>query len=304
MAWLNITLTLPRREADYCSELLAQQGALAVSSEDAGDTPVLEPLPGTSPLWDRVSVCGLFALDADLEQLSAILSRELDSQFDLHVQFLEAQDWSETWRLHVNSYRFAGKLWVVPTDWQANNSEQRAYNGAVLRLDPGLAFGTGSHATTHMCLSWLANAELDGATVVDYGCGSGILAIAAILLGAEKVFAIDYDEQALVSTTNNAQVNSVSENQIVVLTVDNVQQQLLDQSLPPVDVVIANILMNPLLELSDRLTQMILSGGRLVLSGILETQIESIIQAYTDFSFGPAVLEDGWACIAGVKSDG
>jgi len=294
MAWLNISLDLPEREAASCLELFDNFGALSVSSTDAADSPVLEPLPGTNPLWDLVRICALFELHANLDGLTRLLTKELGRKVQLDVQFLESTDWSQTWRQYASSYRFDNSLWVVPTDWQMSEEQNQGFDGVLLRLDPGLAFGTGNHATTYMCLDWLSRAQLQNATLIDYGCGSGILALAAILLGAGKVYAVDYDEQALTATENNARLNHVESQQIVVTGVDGLQKF-------EVDAVVANILMNPLLELSEKLVAFVKPGGYLVLSGILEDQVSQIRNAYPLVHFEPPVVKDGWACLFGKK---
>lgn len=302
MAWLNIALVLPQSEVESCVDLMEAAGALAVSNENAGDLPVLEPLPGTNPLWDRVTVKGLFELDVRVGSVFQSLSKAFGSEIKLDVRFLEAQDWSETWRLHAESFRFGNKLWVVPTDWQALEKHEIAYAGALLRLDPGLAFGTGSHPTTNMCLAWLAKESLSGVSMVDYGCGSGILAVAAILLGAEIVFAVDYDAQALLACRSNAAENGLTDTQLPVLSVAEMHSKIRNGQ--QMDVVVANILMNPLLELTHELTTLTCSRGRLVLSGILENQIDTIVEAYPSFRFDTPIIQDGWACLAGIKSGG
>ncbi len=309
MAWLNISLELPEREASACVELLHEFGALSVSSVDAADTPVLEPLPGTNPLWERVRVCALFELAANLEGLSDLLSRELQREVILDITFLESRDWSQTWREYADSYRFGNRLWVVPTHWEKSENQEPEqgqalpFDGALLRLDPGLAFGTGNHATTFMCLAWLAKAELKETTVIDYGCGSGILALAAILLGAHKAFAIDYDDQALTATQYNATINKIENERLAVLGVDALRNYVQARDQFKVDIVLANILMNPLLTLSDQLVLFIRSGGSLVLSGILEAQITRVQHAYPAIRFESPVIKDGWACLVGTKTN-
>jgi len=300
MAWLNVSLDLPERAAASCVELLDSFGALAVSSTDAENSPVLEPLPGTTPLWALVRISALFDLDANLDGLPGVLTRELGREVQLDIQFLERRDWSQTWRQYASTYRFDNRLWVVPMDWQ---EKQHDFEGALLRLDPGLAFGTGNHATTHMCLEWLSKARLQNTTVIDYGCGSGILALAAILMGACKVYAVDYDEQALTATLNNAKQNNVTEQQVAVFGVDALQEFEAANDKIKVDIVVANILMNPLLELSNRLVSFIRVGGCLVLSGILEGQVAQVRNAYPMIHFEPPLLENGWACLFGTKTN-
>jgi len=300
MAWLNVSLDLPEREAAPCIELLDGFGALAVSSADAADFPVLEPLPGTNPLWPLVNICALFDLDANLDGLAGFLARELGREVQLDIQFLESRDWSQTWRQYASSYRFGNRLWVVPVDWK---DTQHDFDGALLRLDPGLAFGTGNHATTHMCLAWLSKAKLQNTSLIDYGCGSGILALAAILMGARKVYAIDYDEQALTATQNNSRVNNITDQQVTVIGVDGLQEFEVSNEPFKVDVLVANILMNPLLELSDKLVSLIRGGGYLVLSGILEDQVEQLKNAYPMIHFELPAIKDGWACLFGKKAN-
>ena len=193
---------------DRLSEVLLDAGAQSLTLGDAGDVPVLEPGPGETPLWPHVELAALFPLDTAVGALRTALIAELGAEFEhceLDVQFVADADWSQTWREFAIDHCFGGRLWIVPRDAAA-----APRSGVTLRLDPGLAFGTGGHATTAMCLEWLSLARLDGASVVDYGAGSGILGIAALLLGAADVIAVDHDPQARLATLENATYNGVT----------------------------------------------------------------------------------------------
>ncbi len=293
MAWLSIRLCSAAAQVDALCDALTDAGALALTLRDAGDAPVVEPGPGATPLWPVAQVDALFALDADLPALRLRLAAltdvaGADGTFD--VRFVEDADWSQTWRKHTNSYRFGQRLWVVPRD-----AANPIANGVVLRLDPGLAFGTGGHPTTALCLQWLSEHPLEGYSVVDYGAGSGILAIAALLLGAAHAFAVDHDEQALVATRANATYNGVAQSRLTVVAPDNLGSA-------GHDLVIANILAGPLQMLAPRLTALVKPGGKLVLSGLLARQLDEVVACYPQFEFSPVHLRDTWVMVEGTRA--
>lgn len=295
MAWLSIRLSVPAARIDVLCDVLLDAGAQSVSVCDAGDVPVLEPGPGETPLWPHAELDALFPLDVDIAAVRARLVTELGevlAQAGLDVRFVEDADWSQTWRNHATRYCFGGRLWVLPRD-----AEPPADAGAVLRLDPGLAFGTGGHATTSMCLDWLAQRDLAGYSVVDFGAGSGILGIAALLLGAVDVTAVDHDPQARLATQANATYNGIGLEQLRVIAPDG---------LPTTthDLVLANILAGPLMSLAPVLTGLLKPGGALVMSGMLAHQLDAVLAHYPGFRFAAAQVRDSWVMVEGTRTGG
>ena len=290
MAWLSIRLSLPAARIEILSDLLLELGAASVTVCDAGDAPVLEPAPGEMPLWPHAELEALFPLDADVSQLR----RELCDIYDgtLDVRFVEDADWSHTWRNYAIEHRFGDRLWVLPRDAALPGGE-----AAVLRIDPGLAFGTGGHATTAMCLEWLARQRIEGWSVVDYGAGSGILGIAALLLGARRVLAVDHDPQACLATRANATYNGIASERITIIAPDALETT-------PHDLVLANILAGPLVSLAPVLKQLVKPGGALVMSGMLAHQLDTVTAHYPDFRFEPAQLRDDWVMVQGIRARG
>jgi len=288
MAWLQ--LRVHTRHPEFAEEVLLAHDAAAVSFMDAVDNPVLEPAPGETPLWQDTVTLGLFVEATDLTPILASLRELLPDGETLQTssELIEDQDWVRVWLKDCPPLRFGERLWVVPHEKVAEVTQADA---VLLRLDPGLAFGTGTHPTTALCLQWLAElsqtGELQGKTVLDYGCGSGVLAIAALLLGAAKAVCVDIDPQALLATRENAAENGVAERISVMLP--DVFEPL------PADIVIANILANPLISLSARLSSSIRRGGRLVLAGLLDRQADEVRAAYAaGFDFDADVTREGW----------
>lgn len=283
MPWIQLTVDASGRSAEGVGERLEALGALAVSFLDMGDAPILEPKPGAEPgvaTWNDARIVGLFKLDADLAALrTAFTDRRVD------IEFLADRQWSSAWRQFAEVRSF-GSLTVAPHDAEVEGS-------VVLRLEPGIGFGTGSHPSTRLCLEWLAGSSLHGRSVLDYGCGSGILAIAAKLLGAERVVAVDHDPQALTATCANAARNEVA------LCIDASASFTVAE---PFDVVIANILSSTLVELAPRLTEALADGGQLVLSGILSDQIDQVISAYPRFGFLPPSRLTDWVLLQGERA--
>jgi ribosomal protein L11 methyltransferase len=290
MAWLQISIEVTGSLADVATEVFMDAGALSVTYQDAADEPILEPGLGEHPVWSATRVLALFPDDSDAGRTMQRLREALhDTGIEPRIERLEDRDWSSTWRETFHAMRFGAHLWVVPTGEQAPDS------GAVtIHLDPGLAFGTGTHVTTALCLEWLdAHPPLES-EVIDYGCGSGILAIAAGKLGARRVRAVDIDPQALLATRENAGRNGMDQ------CVDAMFPETLDAS--PVDLVIANILANPLIELVDVLASQVSLQGYIVLTGILAEQAEDVMTAYRPwFEFREPVKREGWVLLEGVK---
>ncbi len=289
MPWHQITLTTPRDQAEALEDILLELGAVSVTLQDAADVPVLEPLPGETPLWPEVNVVGLFEDEADPAQVDAALAAQ-NIRGGMWV-YVEDQDWERAWMDQFQPLRFGERLWIVPSWLEA--PDPQAVN---ILLDPGLAFGTGTHPTTALCLEWLDGADMAGKNVLDYGCGSGILAIAALKLGAHEAFCIDIDPQALRATRDNAARNAI--------TADR-----LDTGLPGAlpeetrfDVLLANILMGPLIELAPTLTKHVKPGGTLVLSGLMAEQADAVMAAYAHaFDFDRPALKDGWTRLSAVR---
>ncbi len=295
MSWLSLSV---RAEADYAealSEALLERGALSVDMLDAdADTPdeqaiFGEPGEPTAAVWQHNLVNALFESHVDVEGVFQASCKTLGiNPIPEHrVQTLEESDWVRLTQAQFDPIRISDRLWIVPT-WH-NPSDPDAIN---IALDPGLAFGTGSHPTTRLCLRWLDNNLKGGESVLDYGCGSGILAIAAMKFGASSAVGVDVDAQAVQASRDNAHANQVCADFFLPD----------DVALVEYDVVVANILTNPLRALAPLLAGATKSGGRIVLSGILADQASGVMQIYSQwFDLDPCVLEDGWACVSGLK---
>jgi len=291
MAWTQISVRVSRDDASLVENLLQDQGALAVSLTDDADDPVLEPGVGETPLWPSVCVTALFDADTPTQPLRHLLSLVpgMDQPQQVEFRTLDDQQWERIWLDRFKPMRFGRDLWVVP-------GEQPVPAEAVhvLRLDPGLAFGTGTHPTTRLCLEWMDGHDFNAQTVVDYGCGSGVLGIVAAIKGAFKVFCVDNDPQALMATRENAKRNDIA-NGLQVLAPG-------DFTHPAADVVLANILAAPLIELAPLLTASLKAGASLVLSGILEQQADEVMAAYRPHVVDLSVTtDDGWVRIDGRK---
>jgi ribosomal protein L11 methyltransferase len=269
MPWLQFKLATSQEQTPLIELLFENMGALSITLGDAGDQPILEPNLDEQPLWHETTITALFNGDSDADALRSQINQSLNQDISqqLKQQWLDDQTWERVWLEHFHPMQFGSRLWVCP-DGQRPEVE----NAVVLELDPGLAFGTGTHPTTALCLSWLDAHDIRGKTVVDYGCGSGILAIAALLLGAKSVLAIDHDPQALLATNDNAEKNGVADRLRVTLPEAGTSIQA--------DLMLANILAGPLVELAPKLTTMIKPNGEIILSGILQEQAEAVSEAY------------------------
>ena len=284
MPWLKISVEAAGAAAAALSERMLACGALSVSL-DSCSTPadeVLEPPPGAVPLWPRVAVAGLFPPTVDADALSSALGAHEAA----HIDWLGDEDWAAPRSGDAPELRFGDRLAVMPRD-----APPHPFPGAALRLSPGLAFGTGHHPTTRSCLAWLADARLEGLSVLDYGCGSGILGIAAALLGAARVVAVDIEPQALWATQANADFNRVALDAAVAPRDFRAQ--------PEFDVVLANILANALIELGPTLGGCLNCGGRLVVAGLLESQTDAVIAAYPGLAFDPPSSDGEWVRLTG-----
>ena len=282
MPWLRLSCRASGKNAGALGERLQAAGALAVTLLDAGDAPVLEPPPGAASqpeAWSEAQVSALFALDANLDA-----ARKALAGAPAEVEFVKEQDWSETWRRFAPTRRF-GRLVIAPVHGPTPEA------GVVMRLDPGLAFGTGAHPTTQLCLDWLARRSLLGKSVLDYGCGSGVLGIAARLLGAGRVVAVDEDPQALAATAANAVRNRAS---VVVASAEAFFPA-------PFAVVLANILADALVDLAPRLAGCMAAGGEIALCGILDSQAPRVSAAYAQqgLKLQQRGEREGWALLCG-----
>lgn len=298
MDWRQFAMDLESLDADTVEQIFIRHGAQSVTLTDARDLPVLEPGPGETPLWRDTRITGLFAADADLDELQRDLIERLGLvALPAHeISSLEDRAWEREWLKDFAPMRFGRRLWVCPGDMPAD-----ATDAVIVRLDPGLAFGTGTHATTALCLEWLDGLDLAGGSLLDYGCGSGILAIAALKLGSRDATAMDIDPQAVIAARSNAQRNAVGERLTVVATAADIAGSY--------DVVVANILAGPLIDLAASIAERVKPGRRLALSGILGEQVDDVRAAYAPWvEFDDPVLrEQGgqtWARLTGRRIEG
>ena len=293
MPWIQVRLDTTSDHADILEDLLMEAGACAVTLQDAKDQPVYEPELGTTPLWQDTVVVGLFNAQTRTDELIPFLEANAGLEpFPPHkIELVEDKDWEREWMTHFHPMQFGPRLWVCPS-WK----EVPDPNAINLMLDPGLAFGTGTHPTTALCLRWLDQQDqLNDKEIIDYGCGSGILAIAALLLGARSAVGVDLDPQALEATIENARRNHIPAGKLsVFLPGDEPDEQA--------DVVLANILAGPLTQLAGKLAGLTRTGGSIALSGILAEQADDIVQAYKQwFTMDDPITVDGWAMLAGKR---
>ena len=293
MDWQQFVMNLESLDPAAVEEIFMRHGACSVTLSDAADTPVLEPGPGETPLWTETKITGLFAGDTDFTELEAALGRELGALPPHRVESLTDRAWEREWLKDFGPMRFGQRLWIAPGDSVVEQDD-----AVIVRLDPGLAFGTGTHPTTAMCLEWLDGLELQAKNVLDYGCGSGVLAIAALKLGCHAVSAMDIDPQALIATTENATNNGVAEKLAVMGAADDIEGKF--------DVVVANILAGPLVEFAESITSTLRSHGILALSGVLCEQAQDVMKAYEPWiEFEEPVFreQDGqtWSRLTGTR---
>lgn len=302
MSWLKLSLAASAAQLETTEAALEALGAQAITVLPLDDAIPWEPAPGELPIAPRNRVEALFALGDDFEGMSVQLQQALATEQlqTLQTSFVAEEDWQARALSRGVSEQFGGKLWLLP-------KAAPAQPGPVVRLDPGLAFGTGSHPTTRLCLTALAQAAPLTGAVLDYGCGSGVLAIAALQLGARPAVAVDYDPQALLATRDNATYNGVR-CEVAEGTAEPVPGAL-HICLPEhfddtqrFDLVVANILANPLIELAPRLQSVLRPGGRLILAGLLAEQAGAVMAAYSQIEFaGTQALEGEWQCLNGLK---
>ncbi|MCX2533370.1 50S ribosomal protein L11 methyltransferase [Plesiomonas shigelloides] len=291
MPWIQLKLNTTGAQAEAIGDVLMESGSVSITFMDSHDTPVFEPLPGETRLWGDTDVMALYDAETDMAAVIVQLQQSplLGNDFVHKIEQLEDKDWEREWMDNFHPMRFGQRLWICPS-WR-EVPEPEAVN---VMLDPGLAFGTGTHPTTALCLEWLDGLDLVGKTVVDFGCGSGILAIAALKLGAARAVGIDIDPQAITASRDNAERNGVSDRLELYLPKDQPQDLL-------GDVVVANILAGPLRELAPLISVLPKSGGHLGLSGILESQAESVADAYREkFVLDPIAEREEWCRITGI----
>ena len=283
---LQLRVQIETNVADWVEDLLFSCGAVSVSYTDGASNPILEPTPGDHPLWPHLYV---FALFTD-ENASSLAAKALHNNPLVGTQILLEQidehGWQEKFQQQFNAVQYSPRLCVYPS-WEENPNP----DATSLQLDPGLAFGTGQHPTTYLCMQWLAQATLREKTLIDFGCGSGILALAACKLEARHVYAVDIDPQAILATEENRNKNSIPADQISVGDTDVLENI-------SVDIIIANILAAPLLALGDTFLQHLNTPGTLVVSGILTTQVQDIVDAYAQyFNMTHQTTREDWACL-------
>ena len=291
MDWRQFVMNLESLHPAEVEELLARHGAVAVTLSDAADDPVLEPAPGETPLWTDTRITGLFPGDTNLDllQQDILQSFDIDELPQFHIEKLPDRVWEREWLKNFKAMKFGDRLWVSPHEHTGPFGDD-----VVIRLDPGLAFGTGTHATTALCLTWLDSLDLPGKQVLDMGCGSGILAIAALLLGAEAATGMDIDPQAITATESNAAANDVAEHLTTTRNLEDCGQDF--------DVLVANILAGPLVDLAPSLAEKITHNGVIALSGILEEQLDAVRAAYEPwFALAAPVVNDGWVLLTGTR---
>ncbi|MDC9605526.1 50S ribosomal protein L11 methyltransferase [Xenorhabdus griffiniae] len=292
MPWIQLRLNTTGQQAEALGDELMESGAVSVTFQDSHDTPIFEPLPGETRLWGDTDVIGLYDAEMDMKAVVSQLEQlpQLGKGFIHKIEQLEDKDWEREWMDNFHPMRFGKRLWICPS-WR-EVPEPEAVN---VMLDPGLAFGTGTHPTTSLCLQWLDGHDLTGKTVIDFGCGSGILAIAALKLGAKHAIGIDIDPQAIQASRDNAERNGVSDQLTLYLSKD--QPKDLE-----CDIVIANILAGPLRELAPVIGSLPKSGGLLGLSGVLASQADGVAQAYdNEFIIDPIAEQEEWCRITGIK---
>ena len=290
--WQQLKIQLHSEDTSYFEQILFDSDAISISYLDAEDQPVFQEEPGSTPLWDNTFLLCLFNTKTDLGSLLNKLrcNTKVLNNKSLNIELIEDQDWERSWMKDFEPIKFGEKLWICPS-W-LSPPEPNAVN---IKLDPGLAFGTGNHATTSLCLRWLDQADVRGSEVIDYGCGSGVLSIASALLGAVKVHSVDNDPQAISATIDNSRRNKVP---------GDVLTTYLPEAFPPVhaDILIANILERPLIDLSEKFAELVKKGGYITLSGLLEEQIPSLLSCYDRwFDMEAPQVEQGWVLLCGTR---
>lgn len=293
MPWLQFTLDVNPNQVPTIDNLFTTLGALAITYNDAGQESLFEPAPNEIKLWNLNRIIALFDANTDADLLATIIRANLPIELDtkLNYQLLKDQEWERVWLNNFSVKCFGKRLWICP-----NGQRPTQADAVIVDLDPGLAFGTGSHPTTAMCLEWLDQCDLNGYSVLDYGCGSGILAIAAAQLGAKFVTAVDYDPQALEATQANALNNNVAE-RLHICSPEAITTQYYD-------FVLANILAGTLITLEPQLAHFTRPGGHIILSGILDYQTSQVVNAYQHhFALNTPIQIQDWILLSGIRND-
>ncbi|WP_299491958.1 50S ribosomal protein L11 methyltransferase [uncultured Shewanella sp.] len=292
MPWIQLRLDTDNAHADAISDQLMEEGSLSITFEDGKDTPIYEPTLGETPLWAHTVVVALFEADHDLvpvvDRLKALPF--LGNALSYKIEQVEDKDWEREWMDNFHPIRFGERLWICPS-WR-DIPDPSAVN---VILDPGLAFGTGTHPTTALCLEWLDGLDFTDKKVIDFGCGSGILAVAALKLGAQYVSGIDIDYQAIEASKANAERNQV-ENKLALYLPDEQPDDLL------ADILVANILAGPLRELAPLIAEKVAPGGQLALSGLLKEQALELSKFYSKwFIMDEPAYKDDWSRLTGIR---
>ncbi len=292
MDWLQLTIKTDAEHAESLTEFLELFGANAVSFSATNDEKIFDNVSDQNhSLWQQTSVSGLLPIDVDMDILLVCLRDRIGTEFlfDREIELITDQDWVENYQKSQPLLWYKDRLCICPS-W----SEPPESDIDPIILDPGLAFGTGTHSTTALCMEWLAENDIKGKSVIDYGCGSGILSLAAARLGAVPVHAVDIDPQAILACEENLDRNHLKKQVVAGL--------VKDVDLPVCDVLLANVLLNPLLELSEHFSCLLKPGGHLILSGLLANQIEECLEAYVAwFNMKPAVIKQEWALLEGIR---
>lgn len=291
MPWRQLSLKLDAERCEAAEDTLLMLGALALTLEDASGQPLLEPGPGETPLWQQLHLHALFEADCDTAEISQHLFQAglVADPTQIRIKEIADQVWERVWMERFKPMSFGKRLWIYPT--HIDIPDQLAHEeNVIIRLDPGLAFGSGTHPTTAMCLRWLDRTDVEGLDIVDYGCGSGVLAIAAALCGARRVWCVDHDEQALLATRENAVLNGVTE-QLVTCHPEDLQPAC-------ADVVLANILAGVLCELSPVIRPLLKQDATLIMSGMLTSQVSQVQQAYAGLGW-QQTDEKEWSMLCG-----
>lgn len=289
--WYQFELSLGSLNKNFIEKIFNNHNAASITYSDAGIEPIYEPLPGETPYWKNSLITGLFEIDTDFESLKydLLISLNIKKLPEHSIKRLIGREWEREWMRDFKPTCFGRNLWIYPEQYHSENEDK-----VIVNLDPGLAFGTGTHSTTKLCLEWLDSLNLENKSILDYGCGSGILGISALKLGARKVTAIDIDPQAIEATRINAQKNNIEENIFV-------YKEIIDNS-EKYDVIVANILAEPLMMLAPLLTKMLKRNGIIGISGILMSQVELIENAYKPFvTIQSLKHHNEWSLLCGSK---
>jgi ribosomal protein L11 methyltransferase len=296
MNWQQLKIQIIPEHVDFIEPQLLAAGAVSITYLDAEDQPVFQEELDSTPLWDSLVLCALFEETTELGELLSWLgsNASIVNRASLEVEKIEDQAWERSWMDNFSAMQFGEKLWICPS-WQ----EPPDPSATNIMLDPGLAFGSGSHATTALCLQWLATQDLQGKDIVDYGCGSGILAIAAALLDAQSVQGVDNDPQAVLATNDNCERNGLLQGRVGTFLPEEYDSISTPES---VDILLANILAAPLLSLASKFASLVKPHGSIVLSGLLAEQADAITEVYSEwFEMSAAVQREDWIRLSGIK---